>query len=328
MKKVLVTGASGFLGTHLVKELYKQGYEIRILVRKHANLNQIKHLPLHIVYGEIEKREDVYAAIENMEIVIHAASITKQTGISYPEYEKVNFKSTKYVVEACKAHHVTRMIHVSTANTFAPGTILQPGTELNGFSLYNANSGYINTKYLAQQYVLEQVARNNFQAIVVNPTFMIGAEDAGPSSGQIVLYQINSRIIFYPSGGKNFVHVKDVCNGILQAIEKAKIGDCYLLAGENLSYKQFFSIRNKISKQKSLMICIPAFILKPAGYIGSILNRIFKKKIPVNYSNMYMICSQNYYSGHKSVRELGIKYTPVTTAIQEAYHWFKEKKYI
>lgn len=328
MKKVLVTGANGFLGTHLVKELHKQGYEIRVLVRKRVNLNQIKHLPLHILYGEIENEKDVYAAAENMDVVIHAASITDQAGIAYSEYEKVNFTATKYIIEACKAHDVKRMIYVSTANTFAPGTIIQPGTELNGFSLYNANSGYINTKYLAQQYVLEQVAKNNFQAVVVNPTFMIGAEDVRPSSGQMVLYKINNRILLYPSGGKNFVHVQDVCNGIMHAIEKAKVGDCYLLAGENLSYKQFFSIRNKISKQKSVMICVPAFILKAAGYIGSLLNRIFKKKFAINYSNMYMICRHTYYSGEKSARELGIKYTPITTAIQQAYNWFKEKKYV
>ncbi|MNL30773.1 hypothetical protein D3C87_1525310 [compost metagenome] len=156
---------------------------------------------------------------------------------------------------------------------------------------------------------------------------MIGQGDAKPSSGKIILHGMNKRLVFYPPGGKNFVHINDVCAGIAQAISMGKSGDCYLLAGENLSYREFFELLNKVSGQDPVMIRIPQFVLKMIGIMGTLLGALSKTSVKLNYSSAYMLCLYNYYSGKKSERELLLKYTPVEKAISNALTWFRDNNY-
>lgn len=326
MKKVLVTGASGFLGSNLIRELYRQGYDVKIIVRQHASLKGIADVPCEVFYGNIDNQWDVRQAIAGCSIVVHAACITDQWAV-FEEYERVNFLATKYIADACLEQKVERLIYVSTANTMGPGNKQEPGTELSGFTLFNANSGYINSKYLAQQYVLEQVEKSKLPAVVVNPTFMIGPYDIKPSSGKLMLYSLGKKVLFYPPGGKNFVYIQDVCRGIINAINNGKLGDCYLLAGHNLSYKEFFSMISRISKERKLMIQLPAFVLKLAGRLGSVVGTIIRKPVKLNYTAAYLICLENYYSGRKSEQELELKYTSMEGAVTSALTWFKENNY-
>lgn len=327
MNKVLVTGANGFLGANLTRELFRLGYEVKMMVRPTADLKAIADIPCEMFFGRIDHKEEVQKAVAGCNIVIHTASITEQWDIAFEDYERINFTGTKNIVEACIAHKVEKFIHVSTANTMGPGNKEHPGSELSGFALFAANSGYINSKYLAQQYVLEQIEHKKLPGIIVNPTFMIGPNDTKPSSGKLILYGLGKKVLFYPPGGKNFVHIRDVCQGIIKAIDKGKIGDCYLLAGHNLSYKEFFGLLNRIAKEPKLIIRIPAFVLKLAGMIGSATERLTGGSRKLNYSAAYLLCLENYYSGKKSERELLVKYTPVEDAIADALSWFKENAY-
>lgn len=328
MKKVLVTGASGFLGGNLVQELSKAGYSVKVIVRKSAKLDTLGNTPYEVYYGNIDNEEDVNNAVAGCNIVVHTASLTQQHGVSFEMYERVNVFATKYIADACLKHNVEKLVYVSTANTIAPGQKHQPGTELNGFTLFEAGSGYINSKYLAQQYVLEQVAQKQLPAVIINPTFMIGANDSKPSSGQIILYGHNKRLLFYPPGGKNFVHIQDVCKGIINAISKGKIGDCYLLAGHNLTYKEFFSILSNTAKKKTYMIQIPGIILKVAGLAGTLTEKLTGSPRKLTRSSAYMLCLDNYYSGKKAERELDIQYQPAEVAVQHAYDWFRDNGYL
>lgn len=327
MNKVLVTGASGFLGSNLIRELYRQGFDVKIIVRQNANLNGIADVPCEVFYGNIDNQWDVRQAISGCNIVIHAACITDQWAVSFDDYERVNYMATKYIADACIEQKISKFIYVSTANTMGPGTKHLPGTELSGFTLFNANSGYINSKYLAQQYVLEQVEARALPGIVINPTFMIGPNDIKPSSGKLLLYGLRKRILFYPPGGKNFVYIQDVCRGIINAISKGRIGDCYLLAGHNLTYREFFGMVSKVSMAKAFMIKIPAFILKLAGQLGSVSERVTGKPSRLNRTAAHLICLENYYSGKKSERELQLEYTSMQHAVENAFNWFKDNNY-
>jgi dihydroflavonol-4-reductase len=327
MNKVLITGASGFLGSNLTRELFRLGYEVRIMVRPGAGLTVVSDIPCEMYFGNIDNKEHVSQAVAGCDVVIHAAAVTEQWSVPYSAYERINYTGTRHMVDACLEHQVSRFIYVSTANTMSPGSKANPGSELNGFTLFDANSGYINTKYLAQQYVLEQVESRKLPAVIVNPTFMIGPNDVKPSSGKLLLYGMHKKVLFYPPGGKNFVHINDVCQGIVNTITNGKVGDCYLLAGENLSFKEFFQTVNKVSGQHNIMIKIPALLFKMAGYIGSMLQKVTGISGKLNYTSAYLMCLDNYYSGRKSERELALHYTPVEMAIQQAMTWFKENKY-
>ena len=130
MKKVLVTGANGFLGSNLTRELYRMGYDVKIMIRPSADVKGIADIPCETFSGSIDSNTDVMQAVAGCDIVIHAACITEQWGVSFAAYERANFTATQYITAACMAHHVEKFIYVSTANTIGPGSKNNPGNEL------------------------------------------------------------------------------------------------------------------------------------------------------------------------------------------------------
>jgi dihydroflavonol-4-reductase len=327
MKRVLITGASGFLGTNLLRMLHDLGYSLRVLVRPGASLQAVGDLPIERVDGNIASEADVMAAVAGCQYVVHAASITGQTGISFSEYERVNVTATQYIAAACLRHGVEKLVHVSTANTIAPGTLTDPGTELNGFSLFKANSGYINSKFLAQQYVLEQVATRGLPAVVVNPTFMVGPRDTKPSSGKLILFGLDRKWLPYPPGGKNIVHIADVCAGVEAALRHGRNGECYLLAGDNITYRDFFTLRNQIMGLRQTLVPLPGLLVKAAGAAGSLWQSVSGKPQAFTSPMAYMACVDNYYSSRKTETELGVRFASAENAFAEAIQWFRENGY-
>lgn len=324
---ILITGASGLLGTNLVRLSYQQGYKVRILVRPNADLSALRDIPMEIIYGLIDDKEDVLAAVKGCDHVIHAASLTTQWGTPYEAYKRINITATQYIAEACLAFGVKRLIYVSTANTLAPGSRTVPGTELNAFGLHHINSGYINSKYVALQYIQEQVQQKGLQAVIISPTFMIGAYDVKPSSGQLILHGLNRRLMAYPSGGKNFVHVEDVCDGIFKAIRNGGVGEHYLLAGHNLTYKEFYKIVDAQIGRTRSKLRIPGALLRTAGIMSDVLQYLTRRPSKLNYAGAYMLSLDNYYSGEKARRELGVAYRSIDDAVAEALEWFRLAKY-
>lgn len=326
MNKVLITGGNGLLGANTARLLYRQGYNVRILIRPGADIRSISDLPLEIYHGSIDIGADVSAAVSGCDFVVHTASVTEQWGVPAQAYEKINIQGTKNIIESCLRHNVTKLVHISTANTMAPGSKTSPGNELGAFTLFYVNSPYINTKYIAQQLVLEAVAEKKLPAVVINPTFMIGPYDSKPSSGKLIRYALDKKILFYPPGGKNFVHVQDVAACIAEALKRDCNGATFLAAAENLTYGEFFTKIHQHAGQNPLMIKIPAIVLLITGLIGNFIGWITGKKQKLNYSSARLLCLDNYYSGEKSETYLNVKYRPVKEAIKDAIAWFENDR--
>lgn len=326
--KILVTGASGLLGANIALALKKGSYEVRILTRKNSTVSILKDADFELVYGDITNYKEVQAAMTGCDAVIHSASLTSPEPTAFEAYEEVNVKGTMHMVNAALAVGVKRFIYISTANTIGAGTIQNPGTELSAFNLFHVGSGYVNSKYLAQQYVLEQVERKALPAVILNPTFMIGAYDYKPSSGEIILRAFKQWIQFFPSSGKNFVHVKDVARVAINALHLGKIGQCYLVANENLTYKDFFNKVNRIASRSAIQISLPSTLLNGLGLLGSLWNKMGIRQTTLNYANTQLLNLHNYYSGKKAEREFQITYTPIDEAIKDAVDWFSQNGYI
>lgn len=324
---VLITGASGLLGANLVRYMHALGYTIRVLVRPGADLSVLADIPMDVRYGYIDRKASVEDAIQGCRYVVHAASLTTQWGTAYEAYQTINITATQYIAEACMAYGVDRMIYIGTANTLAPGSKSAPGTELNAFGLHHINSGYINSKYVALQYIQEQVQQKGLPAVIISPTFMIGAYDIKPSSGQLILHGLSRSWMAYPSGGKNFVHVTDVCKGIVQALDRGGIGEHYLLAGHNLTYKEFFRTVDAASGIVRRKLRIPGALLRGFGRAGSLLEQVMRRPVKLNYAGAYMLSLDNYYSGAKAARELDIQYQDIDTAVADALQWFRQQRY-
>lgn len=325
--KVLITGANGLLGTHVTQVLLKRNYKVRAVVRKGSNQQSLKGLNIELFKARITDEIAMEKAVAGCDFVIHVAAQTSQTPSDVEAFRKVNIDSTRFLIKVCKKVGIKRFVFVSSANCFGNGSKEFPGNEQSDFLPWLKNSGYAYSKYLAQQLVLQEVDKNGLEAVIVNPTFIIGANDVKPSSGQIFAHVLNKKLVFYPPGGKNFVDAEIVAFGVVSAMEKGKKGECYLLAGENYTYLDFFKKVQTINQQKTIFIPIPNWILMMAGSMGSLFEKIFYFPVQLTKTNAQMLCLGNYFSPEKAINELDLKIVPVEQSIEKAILWFKSNGY-
>ncbi len=319
MKKVCVTGATGLLGTNVIIKLLQNGYSVIALVRKKSSWLGGENENLKLV--EVDLSSDLSLLLKEIDLIIHIAAETRQNLISYDEYRKVNFETTVNLFTHAESMNVKKFLFVSTANTLGYGNTAFRGNEQAPQLYPFTHSMYAQSKLEAEEYLLKN--RKNTEVVIVNPTFMIGAYDSKPSSGKIIFWAWKKKLVFYPKGGKNFVHAEDAANGVLNAIEKGRNGEKYLLANENLSYNEFFKKINRITHQNPVMIAIPNGLLSFLGLIGEVLRKL-KIKTNLSTSNMKALQICNYYSNQKSVNELGLHYQPVDKAIEDAIQYFDQ----
>ncbi|MBK1896978.1 NAD-dependent epimerase/dehydratase family protein [Chryseobacterium paridis] len=322
MKKVFVTGITGLLGTNVVIKLLKDGYFVIALVRQKSRYYGQEDENLQLVEGDL--LSDVSQYLKTVDFVIHIAAETSQNLLSYEKYKETNYDVVVHLFSESVEAGIKKFLFVSTANTMGYGDIKGLGNEQSRQKYPFTKSFYAQSKREAENYLL----RNNktTDVVILNPTFMIGAHDRKPSSGKIIYWVWKKKLVFYPSGGKNFVHVEDAAQGIINAIEKGKNGEKYLLAHENCKYKDFFKKVNAITEQNPLLLPLPDFVLIFLGVLGDVL-RFFNIKTNLCSSNMKALRINNYYTGQKSIDELGIHYQPMDKAIMDAINFFENKEY-
>jgi len=323
--KVLVTGANGFLGTNTIYQLLNQGYKVKGLVRKKTNLNLISHPNLEIVVGDITVLSDIEKAIENCVFVIHIAATTDPKLLKYKEYEFINVIGTRNILKSAISNKVKKLIYVSTANVFGFGTLKNLGDETVTIKEPFDKSFYSISKLEGQNIILSNSKR--IEVVVVNPSFMLGPFDSKPTSGKIILMGLKNYVLFYPPGGKSFIHVNDVSKGIVCALEKGRNGEAYLLTNENLSFKQFFEkLRTKI-KRKPILIKIPKFILLTIGFFGDGL-RLLGIRTTISSSNLKTLCINTFYSNNKAKNEFQLNFKTTDEAIEDTLNWIKSTRKI
>lgn len=321
MKKICVTGATGLLGTNVILKLLQNGYSVIALVRKKSSWLGEENENLKLVEADLSS--DISALFSDVDCIIHIAAETRQNLFNYDEYRKVNYETVVNLFTRAELMRVKTFLFVSTANTIGFGNTAFPGNENAPQHYPFTHSFYAQSKLEAEDYLLNN--RKNTEVVIVNPTFMIGAYDSKPSSGKIIFWAWKKKVIFYPKGGKNFVHAEDAANGIVTVIEKGRNGEKYLLAHENLSYQEFFKKINRITNQNPVMIAIPNRILSFLGLIGDSLRKL-NIKTNLSTSNMKALQISNYYSNRKSVQDLSLQYQSTDKAIEDAVQYFIENK--
>lgn len=321
--KVLVTGASGLLGGNIVRELVRRNDEVKIFVRSIANIPALSGLKYTVFKGNLNNVNDLLAAANNCDVIIHAAAVTDQWPTAYEHYEEVNVKATLLLLDVVKKLNIKKMIYVSTANTFGYGTRKNPATELSEFRFFNYNSGYIMSKFIAQQHVLREIEKSQLPVVIVNPAFLLGPYDSKPSSGKMILMGLNRKIMFCPPGGKSIVDVRDAAIAICNAVTKGKNGECYLLANHNISYWEFFEMLSIIREYPQTKIKLPKWLILGIGVCGSAFEKLTRKPAPLNFTNSRLLCRGLYYSGNKARKDLQMPQTPLEQTISDALAWFE-----
>lgn len=315
-----MTGITGLLGTNLASKLLNEGYHITALARNPEKYIGKRTNQLHLVSMHLEDDYDFY--LNEIDIVIHIAAETKTNLLTYDEYDKVNYEATVALFEKSIKYNIPKFIFVSTANTIGYGNLEFLGSETQKIRKPFNELYYAQSKLKAEKYLQSRETEMNIK--ILNPTFMIGPYDSKPSSGKIILMNLEKRLIFYPPGGKNFVPVKDVVNAVLKSFNNGTTKEKYLIAGNNLSYKAFFKKIIHSNQQRTILIPIPKNLLLTLGVLGNCL-RFFKIKTSLSLINMQTLCVKNYYDNHKSIIELKVQYSSLDKAILESVAYFKEK---
>lgn len=320
--KILLTGATGFLGGHIADALLAEGYEVKAIYRNFPkNYEKTPWFSaIEWCKGELLDTHFLNKVVADCDAIIHAAARTDQYPSDLKSYYDINVTATEILIKMAQTRKL-RLVFVSTANVFAPTE--NGGTETNAFCWENINSGYVTSKYLAQKAV-EKACNEGLDAVIVNPTFMIGGFDMKPSSGAIIQHVLKEFLVFYPkTGGKNFIYVKDAAMGVVKALQKGKSGRAYLLANQNLDYLSFMQTVAKLANYKRIFVPLPTFLLITTGRIVSLVERIFPTKIPLNYANAVLLTTHNFYDAKRAIQELSLPQTPIEKAIKEAIDWFE-----
>lgn len=324
-----MTGADGVLGSNVVRELLSREHTVSVLLLRGnvsptlSGLNLIRH------YGDILHPDILDEAVRDQDCVIHCAASTNVYPARNEHVNRVNIEGSKNVVEACIKHNVGRLVYVGTANSFGSGSDTHnPGKEGNPYTAVKYGLDYMDSKRIAQEYIIEQVRTNGLPAIVVNPTFMIGPYDSKPSSGALILGLYKRRVPGYTLGGKNYIAVKDAAVAIANALQMGRVGECYILGNENLSYKEAFERISGVIGVKPPRMKLSNRLIKIYGRLNSSLAAFLNYPPTLTKELAYISTEIHYYSAQKAIEELHLPQTPLEIAVQECFEWFKENGYL
>lgn len=322
--KALVTGANGFIGSAVVKQLLKQGHEVTAMVRQGCDMRNLESLPIQVCHASLDDRTSIRQALDGCQSVYHLAADYRLWVPDPDAMYAANVDGTCNILLEAANKQVERIVYTSSVATLG----LLPGDEeadetTNG-KLSEMVSHYKRSKFLAEQKVKEMVVENNLPVIIVNPSTPIGPGDIKPTpTGRIIYDAINGRIPAYVDTGLNIVHVDDVAIGILLAMEKGKIGERYILGGENLSLKNLLTRIAEQIGRKPPRVNLPHTLVIPIAYIMEAISSISGSEPQVTIDAVRMSKHRMYFSSDKARKELGYAPRSVDIAIKDAIDWFK-----
>jgi len=320
--KILVTGANGLLGHHVILQLQKLKHEIIIILRANSEI-YFDLYNIKLFTGNYNNYETLKNAAQGCEAIIHIAAITSTHLLHYKDYKKINSEGSATIIKVANEQNINKIVFVSTANTIGHGSYNNPADESNHIEFPFSKSFYAQSKLVAENLFVDASKIPDKHVIIINPTFMIGSHDTKPSSGKLILMGYKKRFNFVPSGGKNFVAVSDVATAICNALTKGENGERYLTSGVNLSFKEFYELQSRVGGYNQKIISLPDFFLQVIGIIGDII-RLFGIKTEICSMNLNQLIVREFYKKEKAVSQLAMPQKPIEIAINEAINWFKE----
>ena len=327
--KVFVTGATGFVGSHVARALAEQGADLRLLVRATSRTGNIDGLPAERVTGDLEDIESLRRAMSGCEMVFHVAADYRLWTRHPQAMYGANVEGTRAILKAAQEAGVRRVVYTSSVATMGFTGNGRSADEDSPVALGNMIGHYKRSKFLAEQLVLE-AARAGQDVVLVNPTAPVGEQDIKPTpTGRIVLDFLNRKFPAYVDTGLNLVDVSEVARGHLVAAEKAKPGERYILGGENLTLKQILDKLASLTGLAAPTVQLPYAVALMSGAVDTFFTgRLLGREPRVTWDAVRMGRKKMFASSAKAERELGWKTVPVEGALGRAAEWFKSHGYV
>jgi len=324
MKKILVTGGTGFVGSNLAAALVKEGYHVRILRRSSSDLSAIRDIDAEQIIGDIRDKDSVEKAVKGCDTVFHAAALVSYWKRRRQELFDINIRGTANVVDACLAAGVEKMVHTSSiaAVGFAGRGLL--ADEETRFNWEPYDIGYRISKHRAEQEVLRGV-RQGLPAVIVNPSVIVGERDIHFNGGQIIRDVYKKRIFYYVDGGISIVYVADVVQGHLEAARQGRIGERYVLSGENLTHREVLAITAEVVGGIRPFLRLPLMVAKGLAMGAELAAALTNTKPWISRELVAGIHLPVWFSCEKAKRELAYSVTPFRTAVERTFEWYKNQ---
>jgi len=323
----LVTGAAGFLGSHVTRQLVARGDEVRVLLRASSTNRAIADLSLEYVTGDLRDPASLDRAMKGIKRVFHVAADYRLWAKRKQDIYDSNVGGTKNLLDAAKRAGVEQLIYTSTVATIAVDRPQHPN-EFTDAKLEEMVGHYKRSKWMAEREVLD-AAKSGLPVIVAMPTTPVGPWDWKPTpTGKIVLDFLNGKMPGYVETGLNFVGVEECAAGHLLISEKGKIGERYLLGGENLTLKGMLDILAKITGLRAPMLKIPHGLALGVAYANTVFSRLVGREPGIPIEGVKIARHMMFVDSSRAQRELGFKAGPVAAALERAVRWYEANGYI
>lgn len=327
----LVTGATGFVGSHVARQLVSAGHPVRILVRKSSNLQALEVAKVEAFEGDLRDAGSLDRAMKGVQRVFHVAADYRLWTRNPEEIYETNVEGTRKLLEAAGRAGVEKVVYTSTVATIA---VPQPHS---GGALPNEDTHaelsqmighYKRSKYLAELEAIK-AAGAGVPVVIVNPTAPVGPGDWKPTpTGRIVVDFLNGKMPAYVDTGLNVVAVEDVAAGHLLAAEKGRIGERYILGARNLTLKAILDALSAITGHPAPRLRLPHAVALAAGYADEWYSRLAGREPQIPVEGVKMSRHRMFVESDKAERELGYKPTPVEAALERSVRWYEEHGYI
>jgi len=325
--KTLITGAAGFLGSHVTRQLVARGEAVRVLMRPSSNNRAISDLSLEYVTGDLRDPESLARAMRDVNRVFHVAADYRLWARNPQDIYDSNVGGTKNLLAAAKNAGISQLIYTSTVATIAVDRPDLP-TEATDASLEEMIGHYKRSKWMAEREVL-QAAREGFPAIVAMPTTPVGPWDWKPTpTGKIILDFLNGKMPGYVDTGLNFVGVEECAAGHLLLAERGKLGERYLLGAENLSLKGLLDTLAGITGLPAPAMKIPHGVALGVAYVESAFSRLVGKEPQIPVEGVKIAGHKMFVDCSRAQKELGFQPGSVSAALERAVRWYQANGYV
>ena len=326
---VLVTGASGFVGSAVARIAQQKGFNVRVLVRATSPRRNLEALNAEIVVGDMRDEASMRAALRGVRYLLHVAADYRLWAPDPGEIERSNLEGTEATMRAALKEGVERIVYTSSVATLKVTSSGQSADETSPLKADQAIGVYKRSKVLAERAVERMIAEDGLPAVIVNPSTPIGPCDVRPTpTGRIIVEAASGRMPAFVDTGLNLVHVDDVADGHLAALERGLIGERYILGGTNVLLGDMLADIAWLVGRKPPRLRIPVALAMPVAYAAETLAHFTGREPFATLDGLRMAKHRMFFTAVKAERELGFRPRPYQEAIAEAIRWFDAAGYL
>jgi dihydroflavonol-4-reductase len=327
--KAFVTGATGFVGSHLVRVLQDRGFEVVCLARPSSRLDNLSNLPVEIRKGDIRDPSSLLSAMKGCHVAYHCAADYRLWCPDPGQMEAINIEGTRNIMETAYSLGVERVVYTSTVGCLGLNRDGPPADESTPVSLRQMIGHYKRTKFLAEREA-ERWIQKGLPVVIVNPSTPVGDYDVKPTpTGKIIVDFLRGKMFGYVDTGMNLIDVRDVAEGHLLAAERGRIGEKYILGHQNLLLKEIFDRLSRLTGIPSPRFHVPAWLAVAFAHLDTFWTGQIRHREPLApLEGARMSRYKMWFDSSKAQRELGLPQSPVDGALARAVTWFREYGYI